>query len=134
MNSQAREVVAIAESLGFTFDGYDGSGHVVLSLPDGQRISIPATPSEYRGRKNAIAQLERMSGRKIPRPNHRRGRMKRETEDPQIEASRRRHSDAFQAKADERDAARLAELARQESARRAAAADRRRREIEELMR
>lgn len=68
MNRHAKEVVAIATTqLGFTFEGYDGNGHVVLSLPDGRRTSIPATPSEYRSTRNQLASLERMSGRKLPR-------------------------------------------------------------------
>ena len=123
MNSQSREVVALAERLGFTFDGYDGSGHLVLSLPDGTRTSIPATPGEYRGRKNAIATLERLSGRKLPRANHRRSRKTFAEDTAEVEASRRRHETAFQQ-----------ELERRAAVKRAADSDRRRREIEELMR
>lgn len=74
MNTVTRELLEIADSLGFTFEGYDGGGHIVLTLPDGRRTSIAATPSEYRGRKNAIATLERLSGRTMPRANHRRSR------------------------------------------------------------
>ena len=54
--------------------------------------------------------------------------------DPAIEASRRRHAETFEAKADERDAAKQAEMRRRADAERTAAAERRRREIEELMR
>lgn len=135
MNSQAREIVALAEQLGFTFDGYDGSGHVILSLPDGQRTSIPATLSEYRGRRNAVAALERLSGRKLPRANHRRSRRSfADKPDPAIEASRRRHAESFQVKADERDAAKQEEQQRRVRAELTAEAERRRRDIESLMR
>ena len=73
MNRHAREVVQVAtEQLGFTFSGYDGSGHIVLTLPDGRRSSIPATPSDWRGARNSLAGLERLSGRKVPRPNRKR--------------------------------------------------------------
>lgn len=135
VNSQAREVVDLSALLGFTFEGYDGSGHVVLSLPDGRRTSIPATPSEYRGRRNTIAALERMSGRKLPRANHRRSRKSFAVKaDPEVEASRRRHAETFAARAAERDAARESEKRRQAAAEAEAAAERRRRDIESLMR
>lgn len=135
VNRQAREIVDLAHALGFTFEGYDGSGHVVLSLSDGTRTSIPATPSEYRGRKNSIAALERLSGRKLPRAKHRRSRKSfAVTADPEVEASRRRHAETFAEKADEREAARAAEQQRIVAAQQAAADERRRREIEDLMR
>ena len=89
MNRIARETVALAETLGFTFDGYDGRGHVVLALPDGTRTSIPATPSEYRSQRNQIATLERLSGRKLPRHNHRRSRKASETTDFSLDRARR---------------------------------------------
>lgn len=134
MNGQAREIVVIAKALGFRFDGYDGSGHVVLSLPDGRRTSIPATPSEYRGRKNSILTLERMCGRKLPRPNHRRSRKTFDQADPEVEASRRRYAATQEALNEERALAREAEEQRIRSAQKAAADDRHRREIEALMR
>lgn len=54
--------------------------------------------------------------------------------DPQVEASRRRHAEAFAERASEREAQRMTEERRLAAARHAAEADRRRREIEELMR
>ena len=72
MSSMAAKVESAAKELGFKFAGYDGSGHIVWQHPNGARYSTPATPSEYRGVANSIAALERLSGRKIDRPNHRR--------------------------------------------------------------
>lgn len=135
MSSMAAKVESAAKELGFRFAGYDGSGHIVWQHPNGARYSTPATPSEYRGVANSIAALERLSGRKIDRPNHRRSRKNFAiTTDAEVEASRRRHAETFAAKADERDAAKSAELARLADAKRTEAAERRRREIEELMR
>lgn len=131
----ANEIERAAKALGFKFAGYDGGGHLVWAHPNGARYSTPATPSEYRGVRNSIAALERLSGQKIDRPNHRRSRKNfTDTTDAEVEASRRRHAETFAAKADERDAAKAAESARLADAKRTEAADRRRREIEELMR
>lgn len=129
MSSSLRdEVERAATALGFKFAGYDGSGHVVWAHPNGARYSTPASPGEYRGVRNAVAALERLSGNKLPRVNHRRGRKPSgPAVDPEVEASRRRHAETFDAKVAERDAQRVA-------AERAANADRRRREIEDLMR
>lgn len=135
MSSMADQVEAAAKALGFKFAGYDGSGHVTWVHPNGARYSTPATPSEYRGVRNSIAALERLSGCKLARPNHRRSRKSFAIQaDPEVEASRRRHAETFADKADERDAAKEAERARIADAQRTAAAERRRREIEELMR
>lgn len=135
MSSLRDEVSNAASALGFKFAGYDGSGHIVWAHPNGARHSTPATPSEYRGVRNAIATLERLSGNKIDRPNHRRGRKSVAfREDPEVEASRRRHSETFAAKLTEREEAQAAEAERRRAADAAAASDRRRREIEQLMR
>lgn len=127
MSSKRNEVARAATALGFKFAGYDGSGHVVWKHPNGARHSTPASPSEYRGVRNAIAALERLAGLKLERPNHRRGRKSASGTDPEVEAARRKHAETFEAK--------RAEQERQAAqARAAAAAERRRREIEDLMR
>lgn len=72
MRKEQRELVELATQLGFTFIGYDGRGHIDLRHHNGGHVSLPATPSEYRGRRNAIAQLERVSGQKLARTHHRR--------------------------------------------------------------
>lgn len=74
MNRDARELVALAEQLGFTLKGYAGSGHPVLAHPSGAEVTIPATASDWRSRRNAIAQMERISGQKLPRAKSRRSR------------------------------------------------------------
>ena len=126
-NHYRDKVDTAARALGFTFLGYDGRGHLVWEHPRG-RVSTPATPSEWRGAKNAIAQLERAAGTKLPRPNHRRGRKPAAPAvDPQVEASRRKHAETYDEKCAERERQKAQAAA-------AAAADRRRREIEELMR
>lgn len=72
MNSEARHIITLARQLGFTVAGVTGSGHIRLDHVNGQ-VTIASTPSEYRGRANTIAQLERVAGRKLPRAKHRRG-------------------------------------------------------------
>ena len=131
----ASQVEAAAKKLGYKFAGYDGSGHIVWAHPNGARYSTAATPSEWRGVRNAIAALERLSGRKIARPNHRRGRKSPAVQpDPEVEASRRRHAETFEAKAAERDRIKEAEALRLADAQRTAAAERRRQDLEALMR
>lgn len=78
MNSDVRALVKDAEMIGWKFDGYDGSGHVVLSNVNGQRTSIPSTPSEYRSLTNSRSLLERLAGRKFPRAGKRRASRKGE--------------------------------------------------------
>ena len=118
---------AAAKALGFTFTGHDGRGHCVWEHPKGL-VRLPATPSEWRGVKNAVAQMERIAGTKLARPNHRRGRKSTApTTDPQVEASRRKHAETYEEKRAEQEQ-------REAQARAFAAAERRRREIEDLMR
>lgn len=76
MHPHAREMVEVAQRLGFTLTGTDGRGHLALVHTNGETVHIPSTPSEYRGRKNTIAQLERVSGQRLPRANHRRSHKK----------------------------------------------------------
>jgi len=73
VNGHAREIVELAQQLGFTVDHVTGSGHIRLVSPKGS-VTMASTPSEYRGRANTIAMLERVSGNKLPRVKHRRSR------------------------------------------------------------
>jgi hypothetical protein len=67
-HADLRHFLADAEQLGFHFTGYDGRNHVRLHNPDtGHHYSAAYTPSDWRSRRNAIAALERLSGRKLPR-------------------------------------------------------------------
>lgn len=128
MNSISKKILRAAEQLGFELTGEQtGSGHLVLTHPNGARCIIPATPSDWRGARNAIATLERMAGKKLPRVNHHRGRKSAKVVDPQVEAARRRHAAEYQARLE-------GEQRRQTEIQATEAAERRRREIEELMR
>lgn len=68
MSGYLREFLADAKKLGFVPDGTNGNGHVRLVNHDtGARYNAPSTPSDWRSVRNAIATLERISGRKLPR-------------------------------------------------------------------
>jgi len=72
VHKQVRELIEKAALIGWTCDGkQDGAGHFVLAHESGTTFPVPATPSDWRGEKNAIANLERLSGRKLPRVSHR---------------------------------------------------------------
>lgn len=70
MNADVRDVVRLAEQLGFCFQGYSGTGHVQLAHANGT-VTIPSTPSDHRWRANTLAHLEHVAGRKLPRVKHR---------------------------------------------------------------
>ena len=57
-------------ALGFRFDGYCRSGHPRFKH-DGLDITVTTalTPSDWRAERNAIAYMERVTGRKLPRAN-----------------------------------------------------------------
>lgn len=70
MTGYLRDFLKDAEKLGFTFDGYDGRGHIrLINHATGVHYPMAATPSDWRSRRNAISDLERLSGRKLARPN-----------------------------------------------------------------
>lgn len=67
---QARELLHQAKQLGFRFIETTGSGHLRLRHDDtGAEYIAPATGSDWRGNRNAISEMERLSGRKLVRPN-----------------------------------------------------------------
>lgn len=73
MKKRSRELIQIGLSLGFELlPEQDSRGHWVLVHPNGRRVSVSSTPSERRGDRNAVAQMERASTVKLERP-HRRG-------------------------------------------------------------
>jgi hypothetical protein len=92
--------------------------------------------NDWNGPRNFALDVQRACGCQLIQPRGRKKSRKslRPAEDPQLEAARRKHAEEFQARADERDRLRAKEEARQISARVAAEQDRRRREIEDLMR
>jgi hypothetical protein len=66
-----RQFLRDAEQLGFVLTGRDGRNHIRLHNPDsGQSYSAAYSPSDWRSTRNAIAALERLSGRKLPRPKN----------------------------------------------------------------
>ena len=67
MAGEQRAFLKAAGQLGFTPIGRDGSGHIRLENETGQRYSAVSTPSDHRSRRNDLADLERLSGRRLPR-------------------------------------------------------------------
>ena len=133
MNEYGKRVIAAAKTLGWTVGSVNGCGHVELTHPNGSRYSTAATPSEWRGAKNAIADLERLAGAKLDRPNHRRSRKADEVSGFSLEAAVREAE--ARRKAERAESIRRATIAAEERRRQqvAANADRNRREIERLM-
>ena len=64
-SKEAREIIVLAREIGWTHQGFSGSGHPVLVHENGARVTIAATPSDRRNRANALAALERLAGRKF---------------------------------------------------------------------
>lgn len=138
MNEYGKRVIAAAEQLGWQVGATNGTGHIELTHPCGAKYSTAATPSEWRGVKNSIADLERLSGQKLDRPNHRRSRKTFSQVDPEVEAARKKHA-AEHAERLEREEAQRRQTLADEKARlvaadQAKASERREREIQALMR
>lgn len=92
-SKDVQDLIDKAELLGFHVDqGCSGGGHIRLQHGvSGEEYIMASTPSDWRGRKNALAALERISGQKLPRPNHRRSRKSFKGSGFSIEKSRREH-------------------------------------------
>lgn len=59
-----REDIAFALSLGWTFEGHTGGGHIKFSHPRARvHLIVPQSPSDYRGVKNAISWTRRNTPR-----------------------------------------------------------------------
>lgn len=71
-SKETREVVKLAKLIGWTFIGYSGGGHIRLEHTSGARYTIPATPSDRRGRMAALTDLQRIGGQKIAPKNRKR--------------------------------------------------------------
>ena len=68
MNGDIREFLNTVGKIGWTMVGYDGNNHLRLHhVATGHFHSVAFTPSDYRSRRNSLAILERLAGRKIPR-------------------------------------------------------------------
>lgn len=65
---EVRDLIRKAETLGWVRDGFDGRGHPKLQHPvTGATYSVPSTPGDWRSTRNSIADLQRLSGRKLVR-------------------------------------------------------------------
>lgn len=96
MHKVIRELVDEAKTIGWTFVGMTGAGHLRMMHPNGSQMTLPNTPSEYRGLKNARAQLERLAGQTFPTRKKAAGhfnRKDRSTDFDPIYA--RRHNDHY---------------------------------------
>lgn len=68
MASERTEHLKSVNALGFVVDGVDGCGHVQVHHPaTGARYSVASSPSDWRARRNELAELERIAGKKLPR-------------------------------------------------------------------
>jgi hypothetical protein len=105
MSSYQKAILKDAERLGFAFDGFDGDGHIRLRHQQaGIRYSLAATPGDVRSYRNALSAMERLSGRRLPRPNNGHYRHRRQprlsTELSPTEAEKSREVDDLVAEAD----------------------------------
>ena len=79
MSSDLRDFLADARTLGFIPIGRDGGGHIRLyNAGTGQRYSAVSTPGDHRSRRNDLADLERLSGRRLPHQKSGKYRHRRE--------------------------------------------------------
>jgi hypothetical protein len=53
------EALRMARRLGWRFDGITGSSHVRLTKPGRPAVTVASSPSCWRWRRNALAQLRR---------------------------------------------------------------------------
>lgn len=68
MSNNRQKFLKSAEQLGFILIGYTGRGHLRLHNPDiGVHYFAAYSPSDWRAGRNAIAAMQRLSGRKLPR-------------------------------------------------------------------
>jgi hypothetical protein len=84
LKGELRAFIAAIAPLGWEHAGYDGRGHLRLyHAGTGARYMVPATPGDRRSYRNAIADLERLAGRKLPRP--RSGKYRRTAKQPKLD-------------------------------------------------
>jgi hypothetical protein len=66
VNKERRDLLRKAELLGFLFDSHTGSGHLKLRNESGAIYIMSHSPSCRRTALNAVAEMERLAGRKLP--------------------------------------------------------------------
>jgi len=119
-----RRIVREAIKGGWVFVRWTGTNHAEIQWPPtGQVLRFGATPS-VASWKSLATEITKVSGVEVWRKgNRKRSRKGYTTVDPQVEAARVKHQSTYALR-----------LARERQARALAAAERKRREIEQLMR
>src|SRR6201999_1896089 len=72
-----RKFVTEAKKLGFTFQGQSNSSHLSFINADGIRYTSALTPSCPHAWKNALRDMEKISGRALPRQKSGKHRFKK---------------------------------------------------------
>jgi len=70
VDKQMRQMIERARKAGYVYLGLRNNGHPHLRWEDGTTVTIPATPSDTRGIRNAVSQLERTAGKRLPDGKH----------------------------------------------------------------
>ncbi|RKT33629.1 hypothetical protein DEU34_2232 [Microbacterium sp. AG1240] len=77
MDKRARELIDYGALCGFEMTGTDGAGHYRLEHPNGATLSVACTPGDYRGDRNNMALMRKLSG--VTPPRARSGKYRRGT-------------------------------------------------------
>lgn len=67
MRKEVKQVVQIAETLGFTCVGLNGSTHWTLRHKSGAKVTVPCSPKRGRWRQNALADIKRIHRNSSPK-------------------------------------------------------------------
>jgi hypothetical protein len=94
---EVRELIDKAAKLGFVVDekktNRQGGGHIILVHSNGSFYVIATSPSDWRGAKNSIADMERLSGKKLERVSHKRSRKAVKRTDFSLDKARRERNE-----------------------------------------
>jgi hypothetical protein len=69
MSSELTDLLGRAGQLGFRLDGRTRKGHPRLVNDAGAVVVLSGTPGDRRASRNSLARMERLAGRRLPRPN-----------------------------------------------------------------
>lgn len=73
-NEITGKLLKAAEQLGGVCEGLDGRNHYVVRFANGERARIAATPSAYSTYRNTLTDLQKISGRRLPKVQRNRSR------------------------------------------------------------
>lgn len=134
--ANTRKIMRTALDKGWEWVGYTKSGHIEIRWPaTGALIHCATTPSDPNSWKAFAREVTKVSGVEVWRKgNKRRSRKPANRPDLQVEASRRRHAEQGRAAVEREREQHLAARRRQAAIEAAAESERRRRDIEFLMR